>query len=155
MGLSADLRLVLGEDCLLRLALEAAQGVAICNREVAAASGSVSPRMLFTLLCYCYAAGIYASKDVERAMRTDPMVAYICAGADPGWETMCRFRRSHLGALRDALTHLFTEARRLGRTGLDAHEQANPAAPFGAAVALEVKRRLEAAMLMDAAESDF
>src|SRR5438046_660236 len=76
----ADLRQSLGEDILLKLALDAVQFVdgsrlsETINREQ-----KIRPQMLLTLLCFCYAARMYGSREIQRAALHDRTVRYICA----------------------------------------------------------------------------
>ena len=91
-----DLREDLGSVILLKLALDAVQ--ALDSAKVNAAGQGMQnlrPQMILTLLSFCYAARIYASRDIEWAIRRDQTVRYICARTFPGWQAIRRFRRSN------------------------------------------------------------
>jgi hypothetical protein len=62
--------------------------------------------VLQTLLTYCYAAGLYSSRDIEYAARTDPAVKYICANFRPGSDTIRHFRRRHLLLIQTAVARM-------------------------------------------------
>jgi len=54
------------------------------------------PRMMLTLLIYCYATGRFSSRVIENATREDVVVRYICGGdLHPDHDTICSFRRKN------------------------------------------------------------
>jgi transposase len=54
------------------------------------------PRMMMTLLIYCYATGRFSSRVIENATREDVVVRYICGGdLHPDHDTICTFRRKN------------------------------------------------------------
>jgi len=67
------------------------------------------PEMLITLLTYCYSVGMYDSRDIEWASRTDRTIRYICAGVRPEWRTLRRFRRNHRDIIRASLIHVMKQ----------------------------------------------
>ena len=91
--LPADLRRWLGRRGLVGLALEAVQTVDWRVNPVTDDNQEIRPQMMLTLLSYCYAAGICGSQDIEWAAQSDKTVRYICAGKEPDWPTIRRFRR--------------------------------------------------------------
>lgn len=64
------------------------------------------PAMMRTLLAYCYAIGVYGSREIEYMARVDPTVRYICANEFPSWGTIRRFRRREMPWLKQALARL-------------------------------------------------
>src|SRR5438552_19687 len=102
-----DLREDLGNVILLKLALDAVQ--ALDPAKVNAAGQGMQnlrPQMILTLLSFCYAARIYASRDIEWAIRHDPTVRYICARTFPAWQAIRRFRRSNRELVEQALAYV-------------------------------------------------
>ena len=54
------------------------------------------PRMMLTLLIYCYATGRFSSRVIEEATWSDVIVRYICGGdLHPDHDTICTFRRTN------------------------------------------------------------
>ena len=107
--LPEDLRRCLGPERLLQLAFDAVQVVAPATGALAA-RGELNPRMLLTLLTYCYGSGIGGSAEVAWAAATDATVRYICAGQMPSALEICRFRRENRGLLEQCLAHTLAAA---------------------------------------------
>ncbi len=54
------------------------------------------PRMMLTVLIYCYATGRFSSRVIEEATHSDVAVRYICGGnLHPDHDTICTFRRKN------------------------------------------------------------
>ena len=106
-----DCRACAGGWGLVEVALDAVQaevpGTLGVGRSV---PGDLCQRMMMTLLTYSYAAGIYASQDVELSCHSSPQVRYICARQYPSSETIQRFRRANRPLLKRCLTRVLTEA---------------------------------------------
>jgi transposase len=155
--LSSDFRLYLGRESLLRVILDAVQTVdpdrfGIDNRRPPA----FRPQMMLTLLAYCYSASIYGSRDIERAIRHDPTVRYICARTYPDWETIRRFRRRHRPLIQECLAYVMKQTWALkfdegeaDYVGYDWFES-----EFVGQVNTEALDRLDVAASMDSIESD-
>ena len=155
--LSSDLSLCLGQNGLLRIALDAVQTVdpnrfGIDNRKPPA----FRPQMMLTLLTYCYSASIYGSRDIEWAIRHDRTVRYICARTYPDWEAIRRFRRRHRSLIQECLAYVMKQTWALkfdegeaDYVGYDWFES-----EFVGQVNTEALDRLDVAALMDSIESD-
>lgn len=89
-----DLRAIVGERGLVKLALQSVQhfGSDLPLWHVTTEPG-FSSRMLLALLTYSYAAGIYASEDIHCACKRDPGAKYLCANTWPEERSLRRFRR--------------------------------------------------------------
>jgi hypothetical protein len=61
------------------------------------------PKTLLTLLSYCYARNIFASADVEDALRRDAIFRQLCNNEFPGARMIRRFRRENREALQRCL----------------------------------------------------
>jgi hypothetical protein len=68
------------------------------------------PRMLLTLLTYCYATGIYGSHEIELSIGRDETIRYLCARANPSWNDLRRFRRQNKPVIHRALKEVFAAA---------------------------------------------
>jgi hypothetical protein len=108
-ALPEDLRRRLGSARLLHCVLEAVQTVAP-PAGTAGVTADVNPRMLLTLLTYCYCSEIAGSDDVEWATTTDATAHYICAGRLPPASVIRQFRRTHRLALEQCLVRTLTIA---------------------------------------------
>jgi transposase len=67
------------------------------------------PRLMLKLLIYGYANGVCSSRKLEQATRRDVAVRMLCAGQQPDYRSIARFRARHL----EALSGLFVQALRL------------------------------------------
>lgn len=149
--LPSDLHTLLGERVLITLTLQAVDAVAErLPRWQGDPDGDASPRMLLTLLTYCYAAGTYASEDVEWACRRCEGARYICGNATPDLDMLRHFRRANRPWIEECLAWVLKRA----------WEQLHPA--FGSApghrlesTCLDQARgRVRLATLMDMALAD-
>jgi transposase len=61
-------------------------------------SAQYPPRLLLGLLVYCYATGVFSSRQIERASHENVAVRLLCADTHPDHDTLCTFRRKN-GAL--------------------------------------------------------
>jgi len=107
-----DLRQAVGEETLAHLALDAVQRLddvrPAWRRH---ASHAFEPRMMLTLLSYCYASGIYGSAQVADAIRDNRMIRYLCARTYPDPKAIRSFRKGHRGLLHQCLNHVLQQAR--------------------------------------------
>lgn len=108
-----DLRVWLGEDRLLRLALEAAaqhaDGCATFPAE-GSAEGSWAVPSLVALTVFSYLTGRYGSEDIAEEAESDPALRYLCAGRFPSATELRRFRRSHRPVLGAAMRSVLAAA---------------------------------------------
>jgi len=155
--LPADLRQSVGESALVNLALNAAQAVAEKRPWLRGPGEAPSgPQRLLALLAYCYAAGIYASQDVERACRNDPAVRSICANALPDWSAVWLFRNANRPWIEECLARVYSAACGAVPTGASqepapVHQSRGEAAPDINGFA---RRMLRRAVWTDAAAYD-
>ncbi len=92
----SDLRGWIPENQLIRLALEAVQVVdwRYVRTESSLLPAGQAP-MLMTVLVYCYASGVFRSREIEQLAQTDNAVRYLCAYRALDWNTVRLFRRQH------------------------------------------------------------
>jgi transposase-like protein DUF772 len=57
------------------------------------------PRTLLILLCWCYAHGLYASHDIEQAVRRKPELSSLCEYSVPDESVLRQFRRHNWEAI--------------------------------------------------------
>jgi transposase len=91
------------------------------------------PGMMLSLLIYCYAHGIFSSRQIERATDQHLSVRYLAANTHPDHDTIAKFRRDNGPLVRSAFVQLLQLARaagllQLGAVALDGTKlQANAA----------------------------
>jgi len=155
--LPADLRRWLGRRGLVGLALEAVQTVDWRVYPVTDDSQEFRPQMMLTLLSYCYAAGICGSHDIEWAGQADKTVRYICAGKEPDWLTIRRFRRRNVDLLRQCLAFILKHA---WASRVERDSSSVPISDWSESnldhqIACEVRNRIDTAVFLDAVTNDF
>lgn len=64
------------------------------------------PRLLLGLLVYCYATGLFSSRQIERASYENVAVRLLCADTHPDHDTLCAFRRKNGALLRRAFAQV-------------------------------------------------
>ena len=70
------------------------------------------PRMLLSLLIYCYATGRFSSRVIEDATHSDVVVRYLCGGnLHPDHDTICTFRRKNRELFEKAFVEVLLMAR--------------------------------------------
>jgi len=152
-SMPADLREEVGEQILLKLALDSVQCLERSQLS-AAVSGDANlrPEMMLTLLSYCYAARIYGSRDVEWATRNDRTVRYIRARTFPDWRAIRHFRRHNRELLEQCLAYVLKKAWILQLQGIDGDwAMGQPAALKGKFLA-QAREKIEVAMIVDRAD---
>ena len=82
------------------------------------------PSMMLGLLIYCYAQGMYSSRQIERATHQNICVRYLTGNTHPDHDTVAKFRRENAALIRSAFVQLLRLAQgsgllRLGAVALD------------------------------------
>jgi transposase len=82
------------------------------------------PSMMLGLLIYCYAQGIFSSRQIERATYRHVSVRYLAGNTHPDHDTVATFRRTNPELIRSAFVQLLRLAQaagllRLGVIALD------------------------------------
>jgi hypothetical protein len=62
------------------------------------------------VLTYYYSTGLYASLDIEAAMRRDDRFRQLCDGEYPNWKSIRRFRRLNHEIILDCLARALLRA---------------------------------------------
>lgn len=112
--LPPDLRDWLPEDHLAHFILEAVNSVsmegAVVN-ERGTGDAQYPPRMMMAVLIYCYATGVFSSRQIQRATHTDVAVRYLSGDTHPDHDTICAFRRKN----GELVAGMFVDVLRLAR----------------------------------------
>ena len=77
-------------------------------------SAPYSPKMMLALLFYCYAKGIFSSRQIEKATYELIPVLYITGGTHPDHDSINTFRRRFLAQLQPLFVQILEYACRLG-----------------------------------------
>ncbi len=145
----------MGDWGLVRLCLDVVQAEAPdLPRAGDPVADGQSPRMMLTLMTYCYAATIYASEEIRTACDRCPPVRYISARQDPNEAAIRHFRRANRSRIRRCLARILTQAQGIRV----ATSQRSPplATDMGSAFRFEslAEQRIQMAVLMDMATGD-
>lgn len=148
----ADLRQLLDGAVLLKMTLEVAQSLAI--RPGAQLPGSPNPRMMLTLLTFCYATARYGSDEVAEAAWADPAVRYITARETVTAQDVRRFRSRNALWIEHCLTRLLGRVWQsaMPESTADGHSGGSPHGAILSAALHSARRRLDWAMQLDAVE---
>ena len=151
-GLPENLTAWFTERKLLSLVLDAVLTVELPpTRNGASDDRGLRPKMMLTLLTYCYAASLVSSEDVVRSLEENPTIRYICAHHYPKWNEIRLFRRHHREELRRCLIQVYQQAwaARLddGQTSFESFDWFENV--LRADIERLVDRKLEQAILLD------
>jgi len=118
--------------------------------------------MMLALLFYCYAKGIFSSRQIERATYELIPVLYISGGLHPDHDTINKFRKRFLNQLIFIFTMVLEIAFKLGifklgdisidGTKIEANASKHKAMSWGYANKLEAMLQAEREMLLKQAE---
>lgn len=125
--LPPDLRDWLPEDHLAHFILEAVNALPLAGARVnerGSGSAQYPPRMLLAVLVYCYATGLFSSRQIERATYTDVAVRFLAGDTHPDHDTLCAFRRGNGLLLKNSFVEVLKLARemkvlKVGRIAVD------------------------------------
>jgi hypothetical protein len=110
-GFPESLTTWFSERQLLNLVLDAVQAVEMPPTNPVAGDGrGLRPKMMLTLLTYCYATNLVSSEDVVRSFPENQTVRYVCAHHFPKWNEIRLFRRHHREDLRRCLIQVYQQA---------------------------------------------
>lgn len=121
------------------------------------------PRMMLTLLVYCYANGIFSSRKIERATWRDIGVRVITGNTHPDHDTICTFRRKNKKLFERVFVQLALVAKEAGMvklgtvsvdgTQIKANASKGKNIKYKRAKELEEKLKADIADLMEKAEA--
>lgn len=64
-------------------------------------------KSLLTLLTYCYALGVYGSRQIEEKLKTDEILRAIADKCRPDHELLRKFRRTHRDQIQQCLKRVY------------------------------------------------
>jgi hypothetical protein len=147
--LASDLSAWLDKTALIKLALEAIQGVApnFPGDNFQCEGRRYRPQMLMLLVIYCYATGLYGSGEIEASLEHDLNLRYICAGTRPDAYAVQRFRHAH----RDLIVQILA---RVVERAWELHEGADAASVVRPDFHRSAAQRIEQALFLDCIARD-
>ena len=116
MLLPPDLREWIPDNHLAHFVVEAVEGMDLRGFKVnerGTGSEQYPPRMMLSLLIYCYAAGIFSSRQIEVATSENVAVRFIAANTHPDHDTICTFRRENKALLEESFVKVLELAAQL------------------------------------------
>jgi transposase/uncharacterized protein (DUF4415 family) len=117
MLLPPDLREWVPADDMVHFVIEAVESMKLStlafNRR-GSGSEQYPPKMMLSLLIYCYANGIFSSRRIERATWHHLAVRYLTGDTHPDHDTICKFRRENFVAVKQAFVLVLQLARHMG-----------------------------------------
>ncbi len=117
MFLPPDLREWVQQDDLVHFLVDALALMDFSSASVDArgtGSEQYPPAMMLGLLIYCYANGLFSSRQIERATYQNLSVRYLAANTHPDHDTVAKFRRENDALLRQVFVQLLQLARQAG-----------------------------------------
>ncbi|MFQ5939797.1 MAG: IS1182 family transposase, partial [Alphaproteobacteria bacterium] len=114
--LPPDLRDWIPEDDLAHFVIEAVERVEMSTFKVnhrGTGSAQYHPRMMLSLLLYCYANGIFSSRRIERATYRDIGMRFVAANQHPDHDTIATFRRENFAAVAESFLQVLLLAKEL------------------------------------------
>lgn len=115
--LPPDLKDWVADDDLAHFIVEAAERVdmhAFHVSRTGSGKAQYHPRLMLALLIYCYASGIFSSRQIERATYRNVSVRFIAANSHPDHDTIAKFRRDNATAIEAAFSQVLLLAGELG-----------------------------------------
>jgi transposase len=127
MLLPPDLRDWVREDDLVHFIIDALAVLDVSTARLnqrGTGNEQYPPGMMLGLLIYCYAQGIFSSRQIERATHQNVAVRYLAGNTHPDHDTVATFRRENAVLIRSAFVQLLRLAQasgllRLGAVALD------------------------------------
>jgi transposase len=127
MLLPPDLREWIAGDDMVHFVIDAIEGMKINGFKVnhrGTGSAQYPPRMMLSLLIYCYANGIFGSRRIEHATYRDIAVRYLTGNTHPDHDTIAKFRRENFKAVAECFVRVLELARemkllRVGTVSID------------------------------------
>ena len=121
--LPPDLREWVERDDLAHFLIDALEVLdlsgAVLN-ERGSGSEQYPPGMMLVVLIYCYAQGIFSSRQIERATYQHVSVRYLAGDTHPDHDTVAKFRRENEGLLKGVFVQLLRLAKASGLLQLGA-----------------------------------
>lgn len=122
MILPLDMREWVRDDDLANFLLVVIEGMDLSRARVnqrGTGSAQYPPGMMLAVLVYCYATGIFSSRQIERLTHQHVSVRFLAGNEHPDHDTLCTFRRENKALLQAAFAEVLRLAGelKLGQVG--------------------------------------
>jgi len=114
--LPPDLRQWIPENHLAHYIVDAVDSLPLTHlavNERGTGDAQYPPRMMLSLLTYCYATGTFSSRAIEQATYTDVAVRFITGDTHPDHDTICAFRCQNKQLLAESFVQVLAMAREM------------------------------------------
>jgi transposase len=114
--LPPDLRQWIPQNHLVHYIVDAVDSLRLINLQVnerGTGDEQYPPRMMLSLLTYCYATGTFSSRAIEQATYTDVAVRFLTGDTHPDHDTICAFRRQNNQLLAESFVQVLALAREM------------------------------------------
>lgn len=114
--LPPDLRQWIPQNHLVHYIVDAVDSLPLTNLQVnerGTGDEQYPPRMMLSLLSYCYATGTFSSRAIEQATHTDVAVRFLTGDTHPDHDTICAFRRQNKQLLAESFVQVLALAREM------------------------------------------
>ena len=81
-------------------------------------STAYHPGMMLKILIYAYSQGVYSSRRMERALKSDTAFMYLAGMQSPDFRTICLFRTNHAEDIKEIFVEVVRLCASLGMVGL-------------------------------------
>jgi len=115
--LPPDLRDWIQEDDMVHFVIDAVQGLVLEHlhyNESGSGSPQYPPRMMLSLLLYCYSQAIFSSRKIETATYRNVSVRFLTADTHPDHDTIAAFRSDNPELLKECFVKVVLLANKLG-----------------------------------------
>ena len=117
MLLPVDLRQWVPADDIVHFVIESVESMSLQGLKVnrrGTGSRQYPPKMMVSLLIYCYANRLFSSRRIEAATYRDICVRFLTGDTHPDHDTIAAFRRENAGVIREVFVKTLVLARQMG-----------------------------------------
>lgn len=83
-------------------------------RRMGSGNSSYHPAMMLKLLIYAYCSGVFSSRRIEQSVRENIAFRLLAAGQFPGFRSIARFRKAHIGEFQELFVQVVQVATETG-----------------------------------------
>lgn len=116
MLLPVDLREWIPNEDMVNFVIESIEGMELKGLKInhrGSGSKQYPPKMMLSLLIYCYSNGIFGSRRIERATYRDIAVRYLTGDTHPDHDTIASFRRGNFEVLSECFIKVLELAKEM------------------------------------------
>jgi len=114
--LPVDLREWIAEEDMVNFVIESIEGMELKQVKInyrGCGSEQYPPKMMLSLLIYCYSNGVFGSRRIETSTYRDIAVRYLTGVTHPDHDTIATFRRENFDALAECFIKVLELAKEM------------------------------------------